>query len=191
MYCNKAPACCIPGPQHCANHVVLGICSHISKKPWILSNTDTNRTGHNTRPGPTLGVHVRGGESLRRRGRRKENVPGRGQSPRSSRERRDRTDSSVGEVSELREETRGPDSWEMTPVETEGEAGHLRQKGTNCMRRRAFLVPRTNDKEGKGFCGPRGSGKPHSMHRFSLEFIPNFLNRVSQIPALTLLLKTS
>ena len=86
MYCNKAPACCIPGPQHCANHVVLGICSHISKKPWILSNTDTNRTGHNTRPGPTLGVHVRGGESLRRRGRRKENVPGRGQSPRSSRE---------------------------------------------------------------------------------------------------------
>ena len=79
----------------------------------------------------------------------------------------------------------------MNPVETEGEAGHLRQKGTNCMRRRAFLVPRTNDKEGKGFCGPRGSGKPHSMHRFSLEFIPNFLNRVGQIPALTLLLKAS
>lgn len=46
------------------NPIVLGIGLYdINKKRWILSDTDTERIGHNTHPGPTLGVHIGGGDS--------------------------------------------------------------------------------------------------------------------------------
>lgn len=60
------------------NPTVFGIGLYdINKKQWILSDTDTDRIGHKTHPGPTLGVHIGVGDSEEER-KKEEKCVGRG-----------------------------------------------------------------------------------------------------------------